>query len=150
MLHFPNRFEIQTKTIWVENIRGRGVWNSPPLPGGIALPLALRLFLGRATASFLRRSFLAAEEWFRGANPDAFWLEERPTHGVFSEFMSQLEVLRLSGRFLPLLRYGAPVYLLNKRSQGVETRHIIAAHQRLKLALGAKRERWPLPFTDAK
>jgi hypothetical protein len=39
----------------------------------------LRLFFGRPTASFLRRSFFAGEEWFRAANPDAFRLEERPT-----------------------------------------------------------------------
>ena len=44
--------------------------------GGEDTPL--RLFLGRATASFLRRHFLAAEEWFRRANLDAFRLEERP------------------------------------------------------------------------
>lgn len=104
--------------------------------------------------SFLGRCFLATLKWFGRADSDAFRLEERPTHGIFSEFTSQLEVLRLSGRFLSLLRHGAiipyrSISLLNKRSEGLETRHVIAAHQRLKLALGAKRERRPLPFIDA-
>ena len=59
---------------------------------------------------------------------------------------------RRAGIIHCLLRsiWSYPVSLLNKRSQGVETRHIIAAHQGLKLALGAKRERRPLAFTDAK
>ena len=67
----------------------------------------MRLFLRRAPASFLRRHFLAAEEWFRAANLDAFRLEERSTNGIFSECMSQLEVLGLSGEFLGLLRHDA-------------------------------------------
>ena len=41
-------------------------------------------------------SFLAALKWFGQANLDAFRLEERPTDGIFSDFVGQLERLRLN------------------------------------------------------
>lgn len=61
------------------------------------------LLLGPSTVLFLGRRFLAALEWFWPANPDGSRLEERPTNGVFGDFMCQVEVLRLSGRPLGLL-----------------------------------------------
>ena len=78
----------------------------------------VRLFLRRTTASSLRRHFLAAEEWFRAANLDAFRLEERSTNGIFSEFMSQLEVLWLSGGFLGLLRHDTIIRYQTMRDRG--------------------------------
>ena len=44
--------------------------------GGKDTPL--RLFLGRATASFLRRHFLAAEEWFLREGDSRFGWKSRP------------------------------------------------------------------------
>jgi len=64
-------------------------------------------FFSRSTVPLLDRPFFAALQWPRPADPNGFRLEERPTNSVFSDFVGQMEVLRLGGSLLVLLGHAA-------------------------------------------
>jgi len=60
-----------------------------------------------STVPILGRRSLAALQWLGSANPNGFGLEERPTNSVFSDFVGQMEVLRLGGSLFGLLGHRA-------------------------------------------
>ena len=62
-------------------------------------------FLSRPPLSLLDFLARAALEWLRPANADGSGLKQLSTDGIFSDFMSQLEMRRLGGRLLGFLRH---------------------------------------------